>query len=279
MDYGTGIITRTLSLRSPIGPERKLWQYHPRSSRHTAVACWCIVFDLFASNEMLQRRVASRDLGFAIGQRMRDKATGIKHPMPIVLGFGESKRGAVSFVEVGEELEIKLSESERDLLDSLPPLRGFHVTDVVLAATSRASMTSVGKSTSRLFDSMDATRTAAHGDSPSAVLVSHLVCNVAEDCFSPLEKRMVRNPTNGVRNVLDTGRRLAAPTSSANPAFTAFGISFVNCRNQGSAKVHPIPSEVFDALDLSYARMISEASDAVTERLRTIPSAEAVQTK
>jgi hypothetical protein len=267
MLFGPEILTRTLSAGAPIGPPPNIWQYHPRSDRHSAVACWGIVFDLLASNESFRSRVANGELGYATRHKMRDAVSGITHPLPVVLGFGSPSENSVDFATMGKVLNVQLTKPERALLDGFPPLPGLQIRSVVFAATSRASMTSIAGSTTRLFDSMDATRTAALGDCPSTILVGHLLCNAAVECFSPLENRVVHNSRKGIRQIVQTGRRLAVHTARSKPAFSSFGISFVDCRNDTNVKIRSVPNEVFEASDMSYTQMISEASDALTERL------------
>ncbi|MGH3182596.1 MAG: hypothetical protein ACRDOE_11920, partial [Streptosporangiaceae bacterium] len=43
-----------------------IWQYHPRSDRHSKVACWAAFFDLLTTSALLRRHVAEGKVIFGL---------------------------------------------------------------------------------------------------------------------------------------------------------------------------------------------------------------------
>lgn len=244
-----------MSTGTQFGPTKICWQYHPRSSRHSEIASWCIAFDLLASSHTLRKRIETGGLGFSFNYQVCDTATGAKHPLHIAIGYGDRSNRAADFSSIGETLKLALTTPERNLLSAFPKLFESNLRTVLLAATSRATMTSVGGATSRLFDSFDATRAATLASSPAAIFIGYLTCNVANECFSPTEGRVVRNSTTGPYRVLDVIRRLETGAPLGDRKSNSFGVSLVDCRNDTAVRVRILPNETRGAKDLDYERM------------------------
>jgi hypothetical protein len=75
---GLDIISRSISVPTlgPPGGKRfqfgNVWQYHPRSDRHSKIACWAITFDLLQECQLLRDHVATRKVAIGINHPMRD---------------------------------------------------------------------------------------------------------------------------------------------------------------------------------------------------------------
>src|SRR3974377_1642679 len=77
---GLDILTRSMSMPTSGSPGGKrfqfgnLWQYHPRSDRHSKIACWSIIFDLLQEYSLLRNHLAARKFAIVINQPMGDFA-------------------------------------------------------------------------------------------------------------------------------------------------------------------------------------------------------------
>ncbi|MES0160396.1 MULTISPECIES: hypothetical protein [unclassified Mesorhizobium] len=77
---GLDIVARSMSVATSGSPGRKpfqngnTWQYHPRSDRHSKIACWALMYDLLLESELLRHHVATGKVAIGINHEMRDFA-------------------------------------------------------------------------------------------------------------------------------------------------------------------------------------------------------------
>src|SRR5579872_6346997 len=77
---GLNIITRSMSVATSGSPGGKpfqygnAWQYHPRSDRHSKIACWALMFDLIGECDLLREHLTIGKVAIGINHTMRDFA-------------------------------------------------------------------------------------------------------------------------------------------------------------------------------------------------------------
>ena len=82
---GPEILARTMTATRIPDQLGNLWQYHPRSDRHSKVACWAAFFDLLGTSALLRRHVAEGNVIFGINHTMRDFKTRRKKDLDLVI--------------------------------------------------------------------------------------------------------------------------------------------------------------------------------------------------
>jgi hypothetical protein len=83
--YGPGILVRSISVAVPFGPSKAEWQYHPRSDRHSKIACWGILFDLLQSCPDLAAQAREGSVAFGINHEMKDFRQNRKKNLDLVV--------------------------------------------------------------------------------------------------------------------------------------------------------------------------------------------------
>jgi hypothetical protein len=73
---GPAIISRALSVPLVRDQFGCTWQYHPRSDRHSKVACWAVIYDLMQSSRLLRKHVSQGKVTFGINRQLNDWETG-----------------------------------------------------------------------------------------------------------------------------------------------------------------------------------------------------------
>jgi hypothetical protein len=82
---GPEILARTMTATRIPDQFGNLWQYHPRSDRHSKVACWAAFFDLLGTSALLHRHVAEGKVIFGVNHTMRDFKTRRKKDLDLVI--------------------------------------------------------------------------------------------------------------------------------------------------------------------------------------------------
>ena len=120
---GLDIISRTLTQRVPIGKQQQLWQYHPRSDRHSKVACWAILFDLMTNCSLLAAHAGRGVVAFGINHEMGDyHANRVKNLDLVVCRPGTSSRNGQrprGFGALAVEYELQLDEGDKEVLSGV----------------------------------------------------------------------------------------------------------------------------------------------------------------
>lgn len=285
MTSGQRIIARSIS-RPTAGANGyaygNVWQYHPRSDRHSKIACWAILFDLLSFGGALARHVVEGKIAFGINHRMRD----FQHDREKDLDLVVCRRTAVQPVNGIAELrdmvpayQIDLTDEEMGRLQQLPnvPLTGVHTALVALEA--KAAFTEFSKARPRLYDELNSSHLTIHGDTDQAIAAGLAMVNAADTFVSPLRNPWTigSQPTVVNRHVqpkaaettLSKVKQLPRRSAAGQRGFDAIGVILLHCRNDGSEvlPVHdqpaPAASDVFhydsfiERIDTIYAARFS----------------------
>lgn len=243
--HGPGILARTLTSPMPKG-KGGAWQYHPRSDHHSKVACWGILFDLLQNSALIRQHVAAGRLVFGINHEMRDFRTGRKKDLDLVLatpGSGAIKK-PLTFRSLVSKWGIVLTEDEQEVLTGLPDALEHPVGNVHLALEAKACMTEHLKARPRLYDELNSSHDAVHGDTEMAIAADFVMINIAEEFISPemnksggalhvTRHKQPRATEMVIEKVLEIPRR----ASTSAHGFDALSIVIVDCRNDGASPV------------------------------------------
>ncbi len=122
------------------------WQYHPRSDRHSKIACWTIALDLLSTSSTLQRHVTEGKVVFGVNHEMRDFANGRKKDLDLVLArpAGTSRTGR-TLSSLTHKYGIVL-RADAAALGQLPDPEEADVGAVLVALEAKACMTAHIKS-------------------------------------------------------------------------------------------------------------------------------------
>lgn len=226
--HGAEIIVRSLTRPGVQDSFGNSWQYHPRSDRHSKIACWSMLFDLLLSCPVLQEQVTRRTVGFGINHEMRDFRTGRKKNLDLVICTpgGASRAEQVSFDNlIGDD--VQLNREERRKLRRLPAMSRVTVGSVHLALEAKACMTAHVKALPRLYDELNSSHAERLGRR------------------SPEVTRHVqpRNTERTIEKLKEIPRRVASNTDG----FDALGIVVIRIANDGTPVTlvtgSPAPSE------------------------------------
>jgi len=242
---GPEILARSLSRPNVEDGYRNTWQYHSRSDVHSKVACWGLLFDLLSHCALLRQHVAAEKVGFGINHEMSDFRTGRKKNLDLVLCTpGSGKAKPRSFVELGADYKVALTDIESKSLAALPPLRRVPVGSVHVALEAKACMTAHVKALPRLYDELNSSHLAIHGSADFAIAAGFAVVNLAATFISPGLNQYelgVREPTvNEHRQPADTQRtvdklkEIPRRTQGGTEGFDALGIVVIEMKNDGS---------------------------------------------
>jgi hypothetical protein len=240
------------------------WQYHPRSDRHSKIACWCVLFDLLRECSLLRSHVDQGKVGFGINHEMRDFARNRKKNLDLVLcrlAFIATEQ--LAFADLPELYGFKLTEAEAATLRILPRLLLTAPTAVLLAVEAKACMTEHGKARPRLYDELNSSHLMIHGDTDEAIAAGLAMVNAAKTFISPLrnpweagslaEAVTTHRQPDATIAVVEKLKELPRRTRPGDVGYDAFGIVIVDCRNDGGAvalvdtpSASPGSTEIFD---------------------------------
>lgn len=278
---GPEIITRTISV--PMVRDRlgKRWQYHPRSDRHSKVACWAILFDLLQSSRLLQDHVAAGKVTFGINRQLNDWETGKKKDLDLVVarttGPGGTAAGeAFSLPTLAERYGILLTDDERATLEQLPIARPDTAGATVLVALeAKACMTAHVRARPRIYDELTSSHSTIHGDNAHALAIGFVMINLAGEYVSPDLNRQTmgigqpvvisrhRQPHDTERMIekIKEIRRRSGPMSG-KAGFDAMGIMVVDMLNDGLSPATLVtdPPAPSPTSEFHYDQMIGRAA-------------------
>jgi hypothetical protein len=250
--YGPKILVDSLVLRAGSGKgyaHGNSWQYHPRSDHHSLVACWALLFDLLRSCALLREHVAQGLVGYGLNHEMREFRTGRKKDLDLVVcrpraGVIMGRAPAPTFSDQRLEIGLVLDEHAKRELEALPRLNETPVGAVHLALEAKACMTEFGKARSRLYDELNSSHLAIHGNSPHTIAAGLAMVNAAGSFISPgrnpfdLSTQQPRvSPHNQPRDaagIVEKLRELPRRSRDGEEGYDAFAIMLVDCRNDGS---------------------------------------------
>ncbi|BDG02824.1 hypothetical protein [Anaeromyxobacter oryzae] len=236
--YGPGILARSMSAAAPFGKSGAEWQYHPRSDRHSKIACWGVLFDLLQHCPTLVRQIEDGTIAFGINHEMKDFRLDRKKNLDLVLCTPRSPSADApappvrSFRALVDKYGILLSPEERALLNTLPDLPAAPVGAVHVALEAKACMTEHMKARPRLYDELNSSHATIHGNSDKAIAVGFVMVNMAAVFRSPTARELSKHRQPDVtEKVIEKVKQLPRRASPKEDGFDAMAIVVVRCQN------------------------------------------------
>jgi hypothetical protein len=247
--FGPKLLVASLVPRESDFKHGNQWQYHSRSDHHSKVACWGLLFDLLRHCALLRDHAAKGLVGYGLNHEMRDFRTGRRKNLDLVVcrPRGEqpiSGPPAPTFSDQAVELRIVLEPEMRAALAALPRLDELPVGAVHVALEAKACMTAFAKARPRLYDELNSSHAAIHGNSPHTIAAGLAMVNVADTFISPGRNDFDlstcpavvshHNQPHDADSVVEKLRELPRRSRDGEEGYDAFGIILVECHNDGS---------------------------------------------
>lgn len=262
---GPEIIARSISAAAIPDKFGNIWQYHSRSDRHSKIACWVIAFELMQECSLLREHVSERKVVLGVNYELRDFQTRRKKRLDLVIakpenGGAESKDR--TFAQIGEDLGVILSDSERVGLEGLPSASEGAVGSVLAALEAKACMTAHVRALPRLHDELDSSHSTTHGNSERALAVGFVMVNSSPTFISPDRNKHDLSKTSPVVNqhrqpqdtirVIEKINEIRRRSGDSGTGFDALGLMVCDMKNDGS------PMHVVDFPDdrFPYSEMV-----------------------
>ena len=285
---GPDIIARSMSVATTGSPGRKpfqhgnAWQYHPRSDRHSKIACWALLFDLLESCSLLRSHIVEGKVAIGINHTMRDFARDRAKDLDLVIctTAGMTPKPG-SFADLVAPYTIVLSEADRQALDALPGIPLASPATVLLALEAKACMTEFSKSRPRLYDELNSSHQTIHGDTDSAIAAGFALVNAAETFISPIRNPWSlqdhspivskHNQPKNLCSIAEKLTRLPRRSRSGEEGFDAFAITVIDCANDGRPvkAVRGAAGEYYPEI-YDYAQTIGRLSHIYATRFSSI---------
>jgi hypothetical protein len=251
MTHGLEIIARSMSVATSGAngyAHGNLWQYHPRSDRHSKISCWAIFFDLMLRESLLSRHVRDGKVSFGINHKMRDFQHDREKDLDLVICRRSepiTMSGISNFEEMVDAYTIVLDEKERALLDALPDIPLTGVQSALVALEAKAAATEFAKARPRLYDELNSSHLTIHGDTDSAIAAGFVMVNIASTFVSPLlnpwtiggdypTRVTVHNQPKNALSIIDKMMQLPRRAKVGDAGFDAFAIAIMEFANNGS---------------------------------------------
>ncbi|MCZ7659211.1 MAG: hypothetical protein M5U07_15765 [Xanthobacteraceae bacterium] len=255
--HGPDIFVRSNSVPTTGGPSGKpfkygnAWQYHPRSDRHSKIACWSVMFDLLRDCPLLRKHIVDGKVAFGINHPMRDFAQNREKNLDLVIcrafKTGAKKigrRGISNFREMVDPYTVVLTPKEKADLAALPNVPLAEPATVLVAIEAKACMTEFGKARPRLYDELNSSHLTIHGDTNNAVAAGLAMVNIASNFVSPTRNHWTlgTQPTEinhhdqpaDAKSAIDKILQLKRRSRPSEEGFDAIGVLVVDCANDGS---------------------------------------------
>jgi len=225
------------------------WQYHPRSDRHSKIACWAAFYDLLNTSALLRTHVADGKVIFGVNHTMQDFETRRKKDLDLVIARpGTEEPDAVTRARTLRSLAfhygVVLTDAQADRLDELPNARGGPVGSVLVALEAKACMTKFASSRPRLYDELNSSHLTIHGASAQAAAAALVMVNVSPEFVSPDRNKVnleghqpdimpFRQP-EGAASIVEKVEEIRRRSGPHGEGFDSIGVVMVYCRNDGS---------------------------------------------
>ena len=247
--FGPQILVDSLVPRSAGFKHGNRWQYHSRSDHHSKVACWGLLFDLMRHCALLRDHAARGLVGYGLNHQMGDFRTGRKKNLDLVIcrprgDVRLSGPPAPTFADQAQEIDAVLFDDARQELAVLPRLDELPVGAVHVALEAKACMTAFGKARPRLYDELNSSHLAIHGNSPHTIAAGLAMVNTADTFISPTLNDFAlssRSPhvskhtqPRDAAGIVEKLRELPRRSRDGEEGYDALAILLVNCRNDGS---------------------------------------------
>ncbi len=283
---GPEILARTMTATRIPDQFGNLWQYHPRSDRHSKVACWATFFDLLGTSALLRRHVAEGKVVFGVNHTMRDFKTRRKKDLDLVIARpGTEEPNPLARNKTLKSLAfhygVVLTEGQQDRLDQLPNARGGPVGSVLVALEAKACMTKFSSSRPRLYDELNSSHLTIHGASAQAVAAALVTVNRSPELISPDRNRIslqgrqpdimsFRQP-QGAASIIEKITEIPRRSGTSEEGFDSIGVVMLYCRNDGSdITVVNDPPAPEPSDDFHYDQMIRRLGHIYDSRFQTI---------
>jgi hypothetical protein len=283
---GPEILARSMTATQIPDKFGNLWQYHPRSDRHSKVACWAAFFDLLSTSALLRAHVADGKVVFGINHTMRDFRTRRKKDLDLVIARpGTEDPNPITrdktLSSLADYYGVLLTDAQAARLAELPEARGGPVGNVLVALEAKACMTKFSSSRPRLYDELNSSHLTIHGASAQAAAAALVTVNVSPEFISPdrnkvsLDGRVpdimpFKQPA-GAASIVEKITEIPRRSSPNEEGFDSIGIIMLNCRNDGSEisvvrdSPAPPPSD-----DFHYDQMIRRLGHIYDSRFQHI---------
>lgn len=261
------------------------WQYHSRSDHHSKVACWGLLFDLMNHCGLLREHAQRGLVGYGLNHEMRDFRTGRKKNLDLVVCRPRVEIGqgppAPTFADQAMELGIALDGPAAAALAGLPRLDELPVGAVHVALEAKACMTAFLKARPRLYDELNSSHAAIHGNSPHTIAAGLAMVNLAREFVSPgkndfalAERPAVVTRHNQPREaaaVIEKLRELPRRSRDGEEGYDAFAIIVVDCRNDGTpvTVVDSLPAPQRGAVD-DYDMTVHRLAQLYEQKYRNV---------
>ena len=267
--YGPDILVRSMSVAVPFGKNAAEWQYHPRSDRHSKVACWGILFDLMQHCPLLKRQVQDGTVAFGINHEMKDFKLDRKKNLDLVLCTPRAPTpeapapSVASFRSLVQKYGIVLSSEESAVMKLLPDIPAAPVGAVHVALEAKACMTEHMKARPRLYDELNSSHATVHGNTDKGIAVGFVMVNMATKFRSPTARDVTTHRQPDVTTkVIEKVKQLPRRASPKEDGFDAMAIVVVKCQNDKTPVTlvteppAPQPGDIFH-----YDAMIQRLAD------------------
>ena len=243
---GPDLLVESLSTPGVTDKFGNVWQYHPRSDRHSKIACWGIAFDLLLTSSLLRQHVESGKVVLGVNHTMVDFGTGRSKKLDLVFARPDGPPGKRTLNTMADEYRIELGPDRRASLDSLPDLPTAPTGAVLVALEAKAAMTAFIRALPRLYDELNSSHLCTHGASRQALAIGFAMVNASSEFVSPDMNRRRLAPTAPPvvstepqpRSLLRTLAKLQEIPRRSNVrenGFDALGIVIIDGRNDGTA--------------------------------------------
>lgn len=223
------------------------WQYHPRSDRHSKIACWGLLLDLLNNCALMRKHAAEGLIGYGINHEMTDYRTNRKKNLDLVVCRPRTDGSSVrprTFAEQAGDIGIALDAAASTALRGLPVLPSLPVGSVHIAVEAKACMTEFIKARPRMYDELNSSHAAIHGNSPHAIAAGLTMVNIAETFISPgrnpfdmraMPARITahKQPRHA-EQIIAKLREIPRRVRNGEDGFDALAITVINCPNDGS---------------------------------------------
>jgi hypothetical protein len=285
------IIARSMSVATSGSPGGKpfqngnAWQYHPRSDRHSKIACWALMFDLLQESELLRVHVAAGKVAIGINHEMRDFARNRAKNLDLVIcraaGAASGIRKSKTFADLVVPYTIVLSDRDHQCLLELPVAPLAQPATVLVALEAKACMTEFGKARPRLYDELNSSHLTIHGDTDGAIAAGFALVNAAETFISPIRNPWPlssqptvvshHNQPKDLRSVAAKLTELPRRSRPGDGGFDAFAIGLINCPNDGRPVTvkRGAPGEYYPEI-YDYAQTIGRLAHLYATRFSSI---------
>lgn len=255
MMLGERILARSLSAGAVPDRYNNLWQYHPRSDRHSKIVCWGILFDLLRYCPLLRKHAGDGRIAFGINHEMTDFVSSRRKNLDLVVCIPretDKSPKPVIFRDLLERYSVDIADDELAELDVLPVLRTRPVGDVLVALEAKACMTAHTKAAPRLFDELSSAAQCINGSAPNAIAVGSVLVNASPEFVSPDRNKHHLTNSNlvishdtqpsSMDKALQTARKLRLRGHSTERGFDAAAVTMILGVNDGSPyAIAPIP--------------------------------------